>query len=93
MFLMLGVLTGFGTFIQTFMFNNAGVRLTSRLRIDTFTAMLGQEMAWFDDGKNAVGALCARLAGDCARYVGFLKNEFAFMFIDVTVSKEQLVPE
>lgn len=67
---MLGLITGLGTFFQTFLFNIAGVRLTSRLRQKTFKAIVSQEMAWYDDSKNAVGALCARLSGDCASVQG-----------------------
>lgn len=70
LFLALGVSTGISTFIQTYMFNFAGVKLTSRLRSLTFDAMMRQEMGWFDDARNAVGALCARLAGDCASVQG-----------------------
>lgn len=70
LFLGLGVTTGLSTFIQTYMFNFAGVKLTSRLRSMTFNAMMSQDMGWFDDSRNAVGALCARLAGDCASVQG-----------------------
>lgn len=70
LFLALGVMTGIATFVQTYMFNFAGVRLTSRLRKMTFDAMMKQEMGWFDSSNNAVGALCARLSGDCASVQG-----------------------
>lgn len=70
LFLVLGLVTGLGTFFQTYLFNIAGVRLTSRLRQKTFKAIINQEMAWFDESNNAVGALCARLSGDCASVQG-----------------------
>lgn len=70
LFLVLGLATGIGTFMQTYMFNYAGVRLTSRLRSMTFKSMMSQEMGWFDDGRNAIGALCARLASDCSGVQG-----------------------
>jgi ATP-binding cassette, subfamily B (MDR/TAP), member 1 len=70
LFLVLGLATGIGTYMQTYMFTFAGVRLTSRLRSMTFKSMMSQEMGWFDDPRNAVGALCARLAGDCAGVQG-----------------------
>lgn len=77
LFLLLGLLTGLGTFYQTYMFNIAGVKLTSRLRSDVFKATMKQEMGWFDSPRNGVGILCARLAGDCASVqgvsCGFLK--------------------
>lgn len=46
------------------------MRLTSRLRVTVFGAMLRQEMAWFDDSKHGVGALCAKLSGDTANVQG-----------------------
>uniref|UniRef100_A0A182FDS3 ABC-type xenobiotic transporter n=1 Tax=Anopheles albimanus TaxID=7167 RepID=A0A182FDS3_ANOAL len=70
LFLLLGLITGLGTFFQTYLFNIAGVRLTSRLRQKSFKAIISQEMAWFDESRNAVGALCARLSGDCASVQG-----------------------
>lgn len=70
LFVGLGLLAGFGTFLQCLMFNIAGVKLTSRLRSQTFKAMITQEMGWFDNTKNSVGALCARLSGDCSSVQG-----------------------
>lgn len=32
--------------------------------------MMKQEMGWFDDAKNSVGALCVRLSGDCSSVQG-----------------------
>ena len=52
------------------LFSLAGVRLTERLRIAAFNAMLRQEVSWFDNEKNAVGILCARLSGDAASVQG-----------------------
>lgn len=69
-FVLLGLFTGLGTFFQTFFFNIAGVKLTTRLRTTVFEATMKQEMAWFDDTKNGVGNLCARLAGDCSSVQG-----------------------
>lgn len=93
LFLGLGVSTGISTFIQTYMFNFAGVKLTSRLRSMTFNAMMSQEMGWFDDARNAVGALCARLAGDCASVqgatgsrVGSIVQAGSVIFIGIGIS-------
>jgi ABC-type multidrug transport system fused ATPase/permease subunit len=52
------------------LFSLAGVRLTGRLRVAAFSAMLRQEVGWFDDEKNSVGILCARLSGDAASVQG-----------------------
>lgn len=56
------------------MFTLSGEILTKRLRKLTFAAMLRQEMAWFDDEKNSVGALCSRLSGDASAVQGVLYN-------------------
>lgn len=70
LFIILGIVTGLATFFQTFALNVAGVRLTKRLRQMSFKAMLLQEVAWYDEPKNSVGELSARLSGDCAQVQG-----------------------
>ncbi|CAH1634814.1 unnamed protein product [Spodoptera littoralis] len=70
LFLLVGVYTGIGIFFQIFIFNVTGVRLTARLRVAAFETMLKQEIGWFDDPKNGVGALTARLAADAAAVQG-----------------------
>ncbi|KAJ8707903.1 hypothetical protein PYW07_011580 [Mythimna separata] len=61
---------GLVTFLQAWLFNLAGARLTDRLRQMTFKNYLVQEQGWFDLSQNSVGALCARLATDCAAVQG-----------------------
>jgi ATP-binding cassette subfamily B (MDR/TAP) protein 1 len=56
-----------------YLFGLAGVRLTGRLRVAAFSAMLRQEVGWFDDERNSVGTLCARLSGDAASVQGVSK--------------------
>ncbi|XP_026736211.1 multidrug resistance protein homolog 49-like [Trichoplusia ni] len=70
LFLLVGVYTGVGIFFQIFIFNLTGVRLTARLRVAAFKTMLNQEIGWFDDPSNGVGALSARLAADAAAVQG-----------------------
>jgi hypothetical protein len=53
-----------------YLFGLAGVQLTTRLRVAAFSAMLQQEIGWFDEAKNSVGILCARLSGDAASVQG-----------------------
>ncbi|PSN32510.1 hypothetical protein C0J52_16611 [Blattella germanica] len=60
----------FGEVYGMHLFNLAGVRLTERLRIAVFSAILRQEISWFDEEKNSVGVLCARLSGDAASVQG-----------------------
>lgn len=61
---------------QEFMFSLSGEMMTTRLRRMTFSAMLKQEMAWFDDSKNSVGALCSRLSGGAADVQGVSCNMY-----------------
>ncbi|MPC45721.1 Multidrug resistance protein 1 [Portunus trituberculatus] len=70
LFLIIGLIAAVSMFIQAYMFTLSGETLTSRLRKLTFAAMLRQEVGWFDDDKNSVGALCSRLSGDAASVQG-----------------------
>uniref|UniRef100_A0A1B0D3W1 ABC-type xenobiotic transporter n=1 Tax=Phlebotomus papatasi TaxID=29031 RepID=A0A1B0D3W1_PHLPP len=65
-FLIVGIITATSCFLQNFMFNTTGVNLTTRLRSRAFKSIMRQEMAWFDQDINSVGALTARLSGDAA---------------------------
>ncbi|XP_037940049.1 multidrug resistance protein homolog 65-like, partial [Teleopsis dalmanni] len=66
----LGILTGVASFLQTYLFNYAGVWLTTRIRSMSFKSIMIQEIGWFDEEKNSVGALSARLSGDAAGVQG-----------------------
>lgn len=69
-FVVTGIVVGFATFLQIFTFGKAGELLTERLRGQAFGAMLKQEIAWFDDKSNGVGALCSKLSADAAAVQG-----------------------
>ncbi|CAG9794623.1 unnamed protein product [Diatraea saccharalis] len=69
-FLAAAAACGAVTFLQTWLFSRAGLRLTDRLRNLCFSNYLRQEQAWFDSPSNSVGALCARLSSDCAAVQG-----------------------
>jgi len=60
----LAILTGLFEFTQKSVFERVGERLTTRLRSDTFRAMLRQDVSWFEDGANSVGVLSSRLSTD-----------------------------
>ncbi|XP_034103966.1 multidrug resistance protein homolog 65 [Drosophila albomicans] len=66
----IGICAGIFCFVQTFFYNLAGVWLTSRMRSTTFASIMKQEMGWFDEKENSVGALSARLSGDAASVQG-----------------------
>ncbi|XP_036395228.1 ATP-binding cassette, sub-family B (MDR/TAP), member 4 [Megalops cyprinoides] len=70
MFAAIGLISFITMFFQGFSFGKAGEILTMRLRFMAFKAMLRQELGWFDDPKNSVGALTTRLATDAAQVQG-----------------------
>lgn len=67
-------LIGFGGGVTQFLssvgFAKSGEELTIRMRKLTFSAMLRQEMAYFDYENNSVGALVTRLSSDAAAIKG-----------------------
>ncbi|XP_049836463.1 multidrug resistance protein homolog 49-like [Schistocerca gregaria] len=92
-FLGVGVIAGIGSFLQNYMFGIAGVRLTSRLRVNTFHSMLNQEIAWYDDEKNRVGILSARLSGDASSVqgatgprIGSMVQAFSTLFLGAVIA-------
>ncbi|KAF1322463.1 Multidrug resistance protein abc superfamily, partial [Globisporangium splendens] len=65
-FLGLGTTFGLSIIIQNVGFAVASQKLVSRVRLATFSAMLRQEVGWFDLDENSSGALVSRLAADSA---------------------------
>nr|AJG01604.1 ATP-binding cassette sub-family B MDR/TAP member 1 [Dreissena polymorpha] len=70
MFVGVGVISLIAYFVQGYMFGRSGEYLTLRLRSMSFKAMLRQEIAFFDDHNNNVGALTTRLATDASQVQG-----------------------
>ncbi|XP_075965014.1 ATP-dependent translocase ABCB1 [Anarhichas minor] len=70
MFVVIGVVTFITMFLQGFCFGKSGEILTLKLRRDAFTAMMRQDLGWFDHPNNSVGALTTRLATDAAQVQG-----------------------
>ncbi|ROJ29199.1 Multidrug resistance protein 1 [Anabarilius grahami] len=66
----IGVVSFFTLFFQGFCFGKAGEILTMRMRFKAFNAMMRQDLSWYDDSKNSVGALTTRLAADTAQVQG-----------------------
>lgn len=69
-FVIAGIVAGTATFLQIWTYGIAGEYLTERIRANAFTAMLRQEIAWFDDKANGTGTLCSRLSADAAAVQG-----------------------
>ncbi|KAA0703057.1 Multidrug resistance protein 1 [Triplophysa tibetana] len=70
LFLLVGTVAFITYFFQGFMFGKSGELLTMRLRSQAFSAMMRQEIAWFDDNNNAVGVLTTKLATDASLVKG-----------------------
>ncbi|XP_070768347.1 ATP-dependent translocase ABCB1 [Enoplosus armatus] len=70
MFAAIGVMSFVTMFLQGFCFGKSGEILTLKLRLGAFKSMMRQDLGWFDDPKNSVGALTTRLATDAAQVQG-----------------------
>ncbi|XP_075722419.1 ATP-dependent translocase ABCB1 [Rhipicephalus microplus] len=70
LFLVVGVVTGLLAFVQTFTFSVVGENLTRRLRSMTFSAMMKQDLAWYEELENTPNALLGSLSTDTARVHG-----------------------
>ncbi len=62
----IGFAGGVTQFLSTFGFSKSGEELTMRMRQMTFSAILRQEMGYFDCEANSVGALVTRLSSDAS---------------------------
>ncbi|XP_027198903.2 ATP-dependent translocase ABCB1-like [Dermatophagoides pteronyssinus] len=69
-FLILAIAILICCIIQISLFGIVGEKLTKRLRIMAYSAILQQEITFFDNPENSPGALCARLANDAANVQG-----------------------
>ncbi|XP_074538680.1 ATP-dependent translocase ABCB1 [Halichoeres trimaculatus] len=70
MFVAIGGISFVTMFLQGFCFGKSGEILTQKLRLKAFTSMMRQDLGWYDDPKNSVGALTTRLATDAAQVQG-----------------------
>ena len=55
---------GLKLYLQTFAVTVSGERLTTRLRVQLFKALLRKEVGWYDKEENTTGALTALLSAD-----------------------------
>ncbi|XP_061918788.1 ATP-dependent translocase ABCB1-like isoform X1 [Entelurus aequoreus] len=70
MFAVLGFVSFFTIFLKGFCFGKSGEILTMKLRLASFKALMRQDLGWFDNPNNSVGALTTRLASDTAQVQG-----------------------
>ncbi|XP_015708894.1 phosphatidylcholine translocator ABCB4-like isoform X5 [Coturnix japonica] len=79
LFLGFGLISFVTFFLQGFTFGKAGEILTMRLRSMAFTAILRQEISWFDEPKNSTGELITRLANDASQVKGATGSRLALV--------------
>ncbi|KAM4579986.1 ATP-dependent translocase ABCB1 [Odontesthes bonariensis] len=70
MFVAIGGVCFVTMFLQGYCFGKSGEVLTLKLRLGAFKSMMRQDLGWFDNPKNSVGALTTRLATDAAQVQG-----------------------
>ncbi len=70
MFVVIGVGAFVGNLFQFGFLQLSGERLTRKLRSQSFRALMRQEIGYFDDVSNAVGAVTTRLSRDASQVQG-----------------------
>ncbi|GJP35341.1 hypothetical protein CLOM_g19843 [Closterium sp. NIES-68] len=79
MFVVLGGSACVAIACQTVMFGAVGYSLIRRVRALCFSAVLRQEMAWFDQDENSSGAIGVRLSTDAAQVRGMVGDQLALL--------------
>uniref|UniRef100_A0A8C2FUP2 ATP-binding cassette sub-family B member 5 n=1 Tax=Cyprinus carpio TaxID=7962 RepID=A0A8C2FUP2_CYPCA len=88
----IGVVSFFTLFFQGFCFGKAGEILTMRLRFKAFNAMMRQDLSWYDNTKNSVGALTTRLAADTAQVQGVSPISYSTTESNTCSQAPKLIP-
>ncbi|XP_076811699.1 ATP-dependent translocase ABCB1-like [Clavelina lepadiformis] len=70
MYFTLAVIAFVAIILKGSLLAKSGAKLTARLRASAFRALLRQDMAYFDDARHHIAALCERLTNDAARVQG-----------------------
>nr|CAG8573010.1 5899_t:CDS:10 [Entrophospora candida] len=84
MFGVIALVSGLANFIQVTSFSLSAERLTKRLRTMTFTSLVKQEVAFFDDVKNGTGVLTSKLAVDASKVEGLAGNLMGSIIMNTT---------
>mmetsp|Transcript_5871 Transcript_5871/g.7099 ORF Transcript_5871/g.7099 Transcript_5871/m.7099 type:complete len:1334 (+) Transcript_5871:380-4381(+) len=83
MFVGLGILAFVGNFSQFWAFGYIGEKMTRRVRSTLFRSILRQEISYFDDRKNSVGALTSRLSTDAALVKASLADRLGLIIMNL----------
>ncbi|ETM00911.1 hypothetical protein L917_02430 [Phytophthora nicotianae] len=83
-FVALGVVFGLSKVLQHYCFAVASERLIARVRLAAYSAMLRQDIGWFDKPENASGALLARLSSDATTLLALTSESLNRLLVNVT---------
>ena len=70
--------------LQQAIFSVIGESVTEKVRNETYFKILKMPITWFDEPKNASGALSSRLATDCESVNGLITTLIAIVIQSVT---------
>ncbi|XVF83568.1 hypothetical protein PTKIN_Ptkin16aG0499700 [Pterospermum kingtungense] len=78
----MGIVTVVANFLQHFYFGIMGEKMTERVRRMMFSAMLRNEVAWFDEEENSADTLSMRLANDATFVRAAFSNRLSIFIQD-----------
>ncbi|XP_020583344.1 ABC transporter B family member 6-like [Phalaenopsis equestris] len=78
----LGLITVLANFLQHFYFGIMGEKMTERIRRMMFSAMLRNEVGWYDEDENSVDILSMRLANDATFVRAAFSNRLSIFIQD-----------
>ncbi|XP_004492090.1 ABC transporter B family member 20-like isoform X1 [Cicer arietinum] len=79
----MGIITVIANFLQHFYFGIMGEKMTERVRRMMFSAMLRNEVGWFDDEENSADNLSMRLANDATFVRAAFSNRLSIFIQDI----------
>ncbi|XP_076911745.1 ABC transporter B family member 6-like [Bidens hawaiensis] len=78
----MGIVTVIANFLQHFYFGIMGEKMTERVRRMMFSAMLRNEVGWFDEEENSADTLSMRLANDATFVRAAFSNRLSILIQD-----------
>ncbi|KAM0948245.1 putative ABC-type xenobiotic transporter [Dioscorea sansibarensis] len=78
----MGIITVVANFLQHFYFGIMGEKMTERIRRMMFSAMLRNEVGWFDEEENSADTLSMRLANDATFVRAAFSNRLSIFIQD-----------
>ncbi|CAL9113549.1 unnamed protein product [Musa textilis] len=80
----MGIITVVANFLQHFYFGIMGEKMTERVRRMMFSAMLRNEVGWFDEEENSADTLSMRLANDATFVRAAFSNRLSIFIQDTS---------